>query len=154
MPFDYNFMMRIEPLSRWFCGWSRIEPKVGGSFKFGGETCIIPPEGRSWETTIDQGEVLRRFAFRWPIQGAETRVSYDLDDGPGETAVLRAQHRGLPTLAIPGGSLQDLWRSEEHTSELQSQFHLVCRLLLEKKKKHNSTFLIRLKKKKIKKTLK
>src|SRR5689334_24593800 len=28
-------------------------------------------------------------------------------------------------------------RSEEHTSELQSQFHLVCRLLLEKKKKVN-----------------
>src|SRR5689334_24767467 len=27
-----------------------------------------------------------------------------------------------------------LARSEEHTSELQSQFHLVCRLLLEKKK--------------------
>src|SRR6266481_6759765 len=29
-------------------------------------------------------------------------------------------------------------RSEEHTSELQSQFHLVCRLLLEKKK--NKTY--------------
>src|SRR5689334_24510282 len=28
-------------------------------------------------------------------------------------------------------------RSEEHTSELQSQFHLVCRLLLEKKKNIN-----------------
>src|SRR5258705_1902069 len=28
------------------------------------------------------------------------------------------------------------WRSEEHTSELQSLRHLVCRLLLEKKKKH------------------
>src|SRR5689334_23546146 len=28
-------------------------------------------------------------------------------------------------------------RSEEHTSELQSQFHLVCRLLLEKKKKQH-----------------
>src|SRR5689334_23532206 len=28
-------------------------------------------------------------------------------------------------------------RSEEHTSELQSQFHLVCRLLLEKKKNKN-----------------
>src|SRR5438309_9316802 len=27
-------------------------------------------------------------------------------------------------------------RSEEHTSELQSQFQLVCRLLLEKKKRH------------------
>src|SRR5437868_10703708 len=29
-------------------------------------------------------------------------------------------------------------RSEEHTSELQSRFDLVCRLLLEKKKKHGS----------------
>src|SRR5689334_23518682 len=32
---------------------------------------------------------------------------------------------------------RDRERSEEHTSELQSQFHLVCRLLLEKKKKKN-----------------
>src|SRR5438045_8126209 len=31
------------------------------------------------------------------------------------------------------------WRSEEHTSELQSLRHLVCRLLLEKKKKTNIT---------------
>src|SRR5689334_23658931 len=30
-------------------------------------------------------------------------------------------------------------RSEEHTSELQSQFHLVCRLLLEKKKDNAET---------------
>src|SRR2546429_5459696 len=31
------------------------------------------------------------------------------------------------------------WRSEEHTSELQSRLHLVCRLLLEKKKKMHKT---------------
>src|SRR2546422_3769763 len=30
-------------------------------------------------------------------------------------------------------------RSEEHTSELQSRLHLVCRLLLEKKKKKNTS---------------
>src|SRR5687768_18252653 len=30
-------------------------------------------------------------------------------------------------------------RSEEHTSELQSRLHLVCRLLLEKKKKNKQT---------------
>src|SRR5260370_11751676 len=29
------------------------------------------------------------------------------------------------------------WRSEEHTSELQSHLNLVCRLLLEKKKRYN-----------------
>src|SRR5256886_7350809 len=32
--------------------------------------------------------------------------------------------------------LRIMMRSEEHTSELQSQSNLVCRLLLEKKKKH------------------
>src|SRR2546430_1546356 len=32
-------------------------------------------------------------------------------------------------------------RSEEHTSELQSQSNLVCRLLLEKKKKHNTSII-------------
>src|SRR5471030_1330489 len=32
-------------------------------------------------------------------------------------------------------SIRALWRSEEHTSELQSLRHLVCRLLLEKKNK-------------------
>src|SRR5262245_63893855 len=31
-----------------------------------------------------------------------------------------------------------IWRSEEHTSELQSLRHLVCRLLLEKKKKQKN----------------
>src|SRR2546429_2364982 len=31
-------------------------------------------------------------------------------------------------------------RSEEHTSELQSRLHLVCRLLLEKKKKHKKQY--------------
>src|SRR5687768_17999231 len=41
----------------------------------------------------------------------------------------------------------DLPRSEEHTSELQSRLHLVCRLLLEKKKKqqtiiHSLTVLV------------
>src|SRR2546429_3922979 len=37
---------------------------------------------------------------------------------------------------IPPTGLDDRWadRSEEHTSELQSRLHLVCRLLLEKKK--------------------
>src|SRR5438067_5944784 len=39
-------------------------------------------------------------------------------------------------LLLPGGRPGDVRRrSEEHTSELQSRFDLVCRLLLEKKKK-------------------
>src|SRR6266478_9783659 len=41
-------------------------------------------------------------------------------------------------------------RSEEHTSELQSQSKLVCRLLLEKKKKKKKRILIQTTKKNIK----
>src|SRR5205809_5714121 len=36
----------------------------------------------------------------------------------------------------PDAAFREGWRSEEHTSELQSRLHLVCRLLLEKKNKH------------------
>src|SRR6478752_9376836 len=42
-------------------------------------------------------------------------------------------------------------RSEEHTSELQSRLHLVCRLLLEKKKKNRQRLLTQKKKNKNKK---
>src|SRR5262245_63109413 len=43
---------------------------------------------------------------------------------------------GLPVHGIVGGQTIET-RSEEHTSELQSLRHLVCRLLLEKKKKRS-----------------
>src|SRR2546422_7374293 len=47
----------------------------------------------------------------------------------------------LESLA-PAGAPQDraVQRSEEHTSELQSRLHLVCRLLLEKKKKTKNNY--------------
>src|SRR3712207_8251768 len=50
----------------------------------------------------------------------------------------RAAGTGMPKTrpAYPGGDVHTgwPWRSEEHTSELQSRQYLVCRLLLEKKK--------------------
>src|SRR2546426_2194514 len=55
---------------------------------------------------------------------------------------LAAAHFGLAVTLLRGdrdlsGAVGELWtRSEEHTSELQSPCNLVCRLLLEKKKKN------------------
>src|SRR5207248_10562562 len=43
--------------------------------------------------------------------------------------------RKSPVMVSPALATQLLERSEEHTSELQSPYDLVCRLLLEKKKK-------------------
>src|SRR5438309_6358446 len=50
--------------------------------------------------------------------------------------VLGVNHRTAPLEVRErfAHAVGEVPRSEEHTSELQSQFHLVCRLLLEKKK--------------------
>src|SRR5205809_5255931 len=49
--------------------------------------------------------------------------------------------RSDPAPYLPNVSPEVSARSEEHTSELQSRLHLVCRLLLEKKKKKQKTRL-------------
>src|SRR5690348_17384433 len=55
------------------------------------------------------------------------------DEGAPPRRRRRLGRRALGTRARRGGG----GRSEEHTSELQSPVHLVCRLLLEKKNGHN-----------------
>src|SRR2546429_5345695 len=56
---------------------------------------------------------------------------------PISAATLSACPWPAPAAAIPTSCrwarARSSWRSEEHTSELQSRLHLVCRLLLEKK---------------------
>src|SRR2546428_3681506 len=48
---------------------------------------------------------------------------------------LRSAINDLESLAVGREAIRERFRSEEHTSELQSRSDLVCRLLLEKKKK-------------------
>src|SRR2546427_1099916 len=55
------------------------------------------------------------------------------------SAVLRAVSTPM-VMSAPFRSLSMVERSEEHTSELQSQSNLVCRLLLEKKKNKRSRY--------------
>src|SRR5689334_23606589 len=52
---------------------------------------------------------------------------------PDAASLARARQPDVEELVRTTGFFRNK-RSEEHTSELQSQFHLVCRLLLEKKK--------------------
>src|SRR3989442_7704338 len=54
---------------------------------------------------------------------------------PEVPAYLEAENAYTATGLKHTEALQEQLRSEEHTSELQSRPHLVCRLLLEKKKK-------------------
>src|SRR5438309_5241211 len=79
----------------------------------------------------------RRRHTRWNCDWSSDVCSSDLldhhaDRHDQEVLGQGRQRRGVGRVTEdPGGEV----RSEEHTSELQSQFHLVCRLLLEKKKK-------------------
>src|SRR5699024_11322503 len=81
-----------------------------------------------------------------PPWRSHRRTNHDDDKQQREVRFLhqlKGRNRGLPIPCCrwhrPVSSsgwerLSDEWRSEEHTSELQSRFDLVCRLLLEKKK--------------------
>src|SRR2546422_7824552 len=71
-----------------------------------------------------------RFVFRLP-EHVDRLLG---PEGPG--SVRRRQG-----LDLEHNALFHIERSEEHTSELQSRLHLVCRLLLEKKKKKLSGYL-------------
>src|SRR6478736_10472949 len=80
-------------------------------------------------------------------------VSFCFNDTATTEIYTLSLHDALPTSPVPcagprawactkGCATTSRWpwptRSEEHTSELQSQSNLVCRLLLEKKKKNTS----------------
>src|SRR5947208_12354183 len=92
------------------------------------------------------GPAFRPCATRlWGLRGptASTRDAFERTAAPDRRRTGRAstprsrnapQHGSPPRGTPPGSSRRT--RSEEHTSELQSPDHLVCRLLLEKKKKN------------------
>src|SRR5436309_7494538 len=64
--------------------------------------------------------------------GAADLVAWD---GTGESGGSVQSGNYFVKVTRPGTGSQEVLRSEEHTSELQSRENLVCRLLLEKKKR-------------------
>src|SRR3546814_10218394 len=83
-------------------------------------------------TAIAIGYVVR-YATRVKADHARTLVGFSREDED----LLTQEGADVPELTSRRRGV--LWltaRSEEHTSELQSLKHLVCRLLLEKKKTH------------------
>src|SRR2546426_10449165 len=70
----------------------------------------------------------------WPAQHPSIVIAVD----DIKTSAKKIRDAGGTVLGEP----MDIPRSEEHTSELQSPCNLVCRLLLEKKKKKKSTLTL------------
>src|SRR5688572_31096351 len=81
------------------------------------------------------------FRSRQVGEEVQSRRMLDLANGPEEPAQVPgglAPIAALGPLRLLQHVAAHLERSEEHTSELQSQSNLVCRLLLEKKKQKNT----------------
>src|SRR5690348_18188085 len=75
----------------------------------------------------------RRSSDLWRIIGPTASGAQPYNPG-GEVEMWISSDEGV-TWSKAGALTANSQRSEEHTSELQSPVHLVCRLLLEKKKK-------------------
>src|SRR5690554_7636983 len=114
----------------------------------GANTHYISP-GSHTDVSLLDGLVLSGGTHVHPeLYGQQPRVTARYDrkrDTTDHRLLLQAETINIPVLGIcrgaqfinvfHGGTLCQNVRSEEHTSELQSRPHLVCRLLLEKKKK-------------------
>src|SRR3712207_7158578 len=82
--------------------------------------------------------------FRSPLSSTKTSTTHPSGGAAGPALFLI---RYLIAARVPGplsATAAGDFRSEEHTSELQSRQYLVCRLLLEKKKKKTHLLLIML----------
>src|SRR5947207_4589872 len=83
------------------------------------------------------------FPYTTLFRSRSVRVAADPDGGEGDVARLHPRNQA-GVVAVRGlavGQQHDVLqseRSEEHTSELQSHSDLVCRLLLEKKKREKN----------------
>src|SRR5688572_31808264 len=91
---------------------------------------------------VDDEPTLRRSVVRMLV--ASGMEAIPAEDGSAALALLERErvHVALVDLMMPKMNGLELLRSEEHTSELQSQSNLVCRLLLEKKKQHSERSLL------------
>src|SRR2546422_3259888 len=96
------------------------------------------------------GQVVRATQFQAALQSAiedsrrrgagrlsredEQQLQDQVTDQLIQRILLEREYRRLG-IQVSDDEIRQMARSEEHTSELQSRLHLVCRLLLEKKKK-------------------
>src|SRR5256886_10098535 len=87
-----------------------------------------------WSSDVCSSDLSRRRANRRaPVRGAATSRPRTVPRQPNPALAATAPSRRTRRSRKAGWDVPTASRSEEHTSELQSQSNLVCRLLLEKK---------------------
>src|SRR3989475_5792929 len=160
--FVYVTYIRVTPERLWH---ALTTPEIIKQYRFGMRVESEWNVGSTWRmhadgSLMDSGEILesvspKRLVMSWlsewrPEFRAEgdSRCVYEIEPTGAsakltlthsierpDSKFIRAVSEGWPMVISNLKSVLETGRSEEHTSELQSQSNLVCRLLLEKKKK-------------------
>src|SRR5690348_18174476 len=102
-------------------GWERGESRCHR------RTPVRPPR---WARSRSRGDRPRQMPVRWRRLALRAQESFD---GESELGACLSEYRSRVYRFRSAAQ-----RSEEHTSELEPPVHLVCRLLLEKKKTENN----------------
>src|SRR2546429_4847063 len=99
----------------------------------------------SWEPALRLLGITCRFvrSSELPLSGKGSELLLQICQYLGSTVYMSgAAAKGYLDVAAFAAARIEVVRSEEHTSELQSRLHLVCRLLLEKKKNKKDERLV------------
>src|SRR2546422_1109423 len=120
-------LLAVSPLANWLAGETRSQNPAGraaaagvpGQYNGPGSCSSTSCHGSL--TPVDGSRILQNEFSTWVAKDKHSKAYRVL-----------TEDLGVQMARI---------RSEEHTSELQSRLHLVCRLLLEKKKKIENVFV-------------
>src|SRR6266480_2812654 len=140
----------------WCCSWASSWPSTGRAETTTKPIVIATRSARSINRVSPLGARSNttspdRTDGRWKVRSPASRpisVFGDVQMNPSQTGTQSTVARSTPAILVPSWPT----RSEEHTSELQSHVNLVCRLLLEKKKKNLKSLMLQQTQQKNKKT--
>src|SRR5437763_5899342 len=120
----FRYVLDKPTRVRWSALFFQAEDGIRATSVTGVQTCALPISGTPSMTTLE----IAMCAAANVASASACCVSADLTCSARSLACCNSAGRS-------SGDAAPTFRSEEHTSELQSPMYLVCRLLLEKKKK-------------------
>lgn len=111
----FSALTTERDLERWFGEHARVEPRVGGAFRFWGRHTIGTPRDRDATGTITAFEPDARLAFDWTVCGVPSTVTITLapepaGDGPATKVAVRHELSDALAQPRPRELIDDWWR--------------------------------------------
>lgn len=111
----FDALTTQRELERWFAEHARVDPRVGGTFRFWGRHTVGTPSEREARGKVMGLEKDKRIAFEWTVYGVPGTVTItltpeDSDRGPATKVAVKHELRGMPDQPRPRELIDDWWR--------------------------------------------